>query len=242
MEKNYKNIYIFFIGVLLVLIWGFYKSYIVYFPTFEGGYLGGSYNYIQHTHGALMLTWILFLTIQPILIKRKLYNIHRTIGKISYFIVPMLLFSIFLVTKTFYYRTLTYPNEYANTEKDAIGTITGLAYIAAFAIFYLLAISNKRNIPNHIRYMIGTSLLLINPGLSRALFYFFGMAESGLAVSDYVAFATIIVFIIYDYRNKKDYRPHIVILSGLIILHLIWLCRYTEMWQTFGRYIVRHLF
>ncbi len=48
MEKKYKNIPLFFVGVFLVLIWGFYKSYIVYFPTFEGGYFGGSsYNYIQ---------------------------------------------------------------------------------------------------------------------------------------------------------------------------------------------------
>lgn len=242
MEKKYKNISLFFVGVFLVIIWGFYKSYIVYFPTFEGGYVGGSYNYIQHTHGALMLTWILFLIIQPILIKRKLYNIHRTIGKISYFIVPMLLFSIFLVTKTFYYRTLTYPNEFASTEKDAIGTITGLAYIVAFAIFYLLAISNRKNIPNHMRYMIGTSLLLINPGLSRALFYFFGMAESGLAVSDYVAMSIAICFMVYDYRNNKNYKPHIVILVVLLITHLIWVFRYTDVWQTIGANIVRHLF
>ncbi len=105
MEKIYKNIHLFFVGVFIIIIWGFYKSYLIYFPTFEGGYWGSSsYNYIQHSHGVLMLTWILFLIIQPILIKRKLYKIHRTIGKASYFIVPLLLVCIFLVTKTFYYR------------------------------------------------------------------------------------------------------------------------------------------
>ena len=68
MEKNYKNIHSYFVGVFLVLIWGFYRSYLYYFPTFEGGYWGGeSYNYVQHSHGALMLTWILFLIIQPLL-------------------------------------------------------------------------------------------------------------------------------------------------------------------------------
>ena len=238
MEKIYKNISLFFVLVFIILIWGFYKSYIIYFPTFEGGFFGGSsYNYIHHTHGALMLTWILFLIIQPILIKRQLHNIHRTIGKVSYFIVPMLLFSIFLVSKTFYYRTLT-----TATEKDAIGTITGIVYIIAFAIFYLLAIVNKRNVPNHLRYMIGTSLLLINPGLSRVLIIFFGMAELGLAVSDYVAMSIAIYFIVYDYRNHKNYKPCIVILTVLVITHLIWLFRDTEVWQTIGKNIVRYLF
>ena len=238
MEKIYKNISIFFVFVFIILIWGFYKSYIIYFPTFKGGYFGGSsYNYIQHTHGALMLTWVLSLIIQPILIKKQLYNIHRIIGKISYFIVPMLLFSIFLVSKTFYYRTLT-----TATEKDAIGTITGIVNIIAFGIFYLLAIVNKKNIPKHLRYMIGTSLLLINPGLSRALFIFFGMAETGLAVSDYVAMSIAICFIVYDYRNHKNYKPYIVILAVLLITHLIWLFRNFDVWQTIGKNIVRYLF
>jgi hypothetical protein len=238
MEKIYKNIHLLFIGVFLILIWGFYKSYIIFFPTFDGGLFGGSsYNYIQHTHGALMLTWVLFLIIQPILIKRRLYNIHRTIGKVSYVIVPMLLFSIFLVTKTFYYRTLTLA-----TAKDAIGTITGIVYIIAFAIFYFLAIANRKNIPSHMRYMIGTSLLLINPGLSRALSIFFGLAESGLAISDYVAMSIPICFIAYDYRNNKNYKPYIVILVFLIIIHLIWVFRNTNVWQTIGQNIVLYLF
>lgn len=149
----------------------------------------------------------------------------------------MLLFSIFLVSKTFYYRTLT-----TATEKAAIGTITGLANIVAFAIFYLLAIANKRNIPSHMRYMIGTSLLLINPGLSRALFIFFGMAESGLAVSDYVAMTIVICFIAYDSRNHKNYRPYIVILAVLVITHLLWLLRNTDVWQAIGKNIVLYLF
>lgn len=238
MERKYTNIYVFFVGILLVLIWGFYRSYLFYFPTFEGGYWGGnSYNYIQHSHGTLMLTWVFFLIIQPILIKKGLLKIHKIIGIASYFIVPLLLLSICLVTKTFYYRTLSTINN-----KEAIGTITGITSFVAFAIFYFLAIANKKNTPVHMRYMLGTSLLLINPGLSRALFVFFDMAASGLAVSDYVAMTIAICFIVYDYRNNKNYKPYVVILVVLIIMHLIWQFRYTNVWQTIGRNIVQHLF
>lgn len=239
MEKKYRNITLFFVGVFLILILGFFRSYLYYFPTFEGGYFGGSsYNYIQHIHGALMLTWVVFLIIQPILIKKRLYKIHRNIGILSYFIVPLLLISIFMVSRTVYYRTIAN----TNNVKEAIGTITGIAYIGAFAVFYYLAIINKKNIPKHMRYMIGTSLLLIDPGLSRALFVFFGMAASGFAVSDYVAMSCAICFIVYDYKNKKNYKPYIVIFAGLIFIHLIWLFRYTEVWQSIGGNIARHLF
>lgn len=231
MDKKYTNISFFFLGVLFVMIWGFYKSYIVYFPNFEGDYyFGGSgLTYIQHSHGALLLIWIIFLIIQPVLIKYGFHKIHRRIGIVSYFIVPLLLFSIFLVQKTSYYRLLS-----LSTPKEAIATTNGVAYIPAFALFYSLAIANKKNIPNHMRYMIGTSLLLINPGLSRALIIFFDMGAFGLAVSDYVAMAVVVFLIGYDYYYNKNYKPYIVILVVLLVVHLIWLFRYTDILQSIG--------
>jgi hypothetical protein len=239
MEKIYKNISLFFVGVLLVVIWGFYKSYIVHFPNFEGDYyFGGSgLTYIQHVHGALLLTWLFLLITQPILIKNGYYKIHRIIGVVSYVLVPLLLFSIFLVQKVNYYRVLS-----LSTTEEAIATINGIVYIPAFALFYSLAIINKRNIPNHMRYMIGTSLLLINPALSRALFVFFGMAASGFAVSDYVAMAAVVSFIAYDYRNGKNYKPYIVILVALVVIHLIWAFRYTDVFQSIGGRFATNLF
>jgi hypothetical protein len=239
MEKIYKNISLFFVGVLLIVIWGFYKSYIVHFPSFEGDYyFGGSgLTYIQHVHGALMLTWVFFLIIQPILIKNGYYKIHRTIGVVSYVLVPLLLFSIFLVQKVNYHRVLS-----LSTTEEAIATLNGIPYIPAFALFYSLAIINKRNISNHMRYMIGTSLLLINPALSRALFVFFGMGASGFAVSDYVAMAAVIFFIAYDYRNSKNYKPYFVILVALVVIHLIWAFRYTDVFQSIGGAFATNLF
>jgi hypothetical protein len=129
-----------------------------------------------------------------------------------------------------------------STPKEAISTINGIAYIPAFALFYSLAIANKKNIPNHMRYMIGTSLLFINPGLSRALFVFFGMEASGFAVSDYVAMAVVVFLIGYDYYYNKNYKPYIVILVVLLGVHLIWLFRYTDILQSIGGKFASNLF
>ena len=184
-----------------------------------------------------MLTWISFLIIQPLLIKYRFYKIHQIIGVVSYFVVPLLLLSIFMVQKTNYYRVLS-----LSTEKEAIATITGIAYVPAFAVLYSFAIFNKRNTPSHMRYMIGTSLLLINPGLSRALLIFFGMGASGLAVSDYFAMAVVIFLIGYDYHYRRNLKPYLVILAVILIVHLIWLFRYTDTWQLIGRQIALNLF
>ena len=233
MEKAYKNLTFFFIAIALVLIWGFYKTYLVYFPSFNG------FNYVQHVHGFLMLTWLCFLIVQPLLIRAKNYKGHRILGKISYLLVPLLLVSIFLVTKMVYYRTLT-----TDSQKEAIASITvSIPDLISFAIFYLLAIINREDISKHMRYMIGTSLLLISPGLGRAFAIFLNWSITySLAIPDYIAMAIVVFLIGYDYCNKKNYYPFMIILAVLIVRHLIWLFRYTDTWQILGGQLAKSLF
>ena len=233
MEKSYRNLTLFFVAIGIVLFWGFYKTYTIYFPTFPG------FNYIQHTHGFLMLTWLCLLIAQPVLIRKGNYKWHRILGKVSYFIVPLLLLSIFLVTGMVYNRIL-----HTDSLKEAIASITvSLPDLISFGLFYFLAIKHKKNVPKHMRYMIGTSLLLISPGLGRALAIYFGLPLSyALAIPDYIVMAIVIFFIGYDFRNKSNFRPYFVILFVLIVRHAIWLLRYSEGWQTIGGQFAQHLF
>lgn len=55
----------FFIFILLISVAGFYKTYLVKFPSFEG------FTWVQHFHGAVMLTWVLMLIAQPVFIRTK---------------------------------------------------------------------------------------------------------------------------------------------------------------------------
>jgi hypothetical protein len=67
MEKSqaipYRGISLFFVLVMAIITWGFYKTYIIFFPSFTG------FNNVQHFHGAMMVTWMLFLIVQPLLIR-----------------------------------------------------------------------------------------------------------------------------------------------------------------------------
>src|SRR6187431_1887402 len=103
MEKQssipYSGISLFFVFVLALITWGFYKTYIAFFPSFTG------FNNVQHFHGAMMMTWMVFLIVQPLLIKSGKVRIHQAIGKLSYLIAPLLIVSIFLASRMVYQRS-----------------------------------------------------------------------------------------------------------------------------------------
>ena len=90
----------FFIFLLLMSFAGFYKTYLVKFPNFEG------FTWAHHFHGVIMLTWILMLIAQPVFIRTKNFRLHRIVGKASYFIFPLLLLSFFLVGRAAYLKNI----------------------------------------------------------------------------------------------------------------------------------------
>jgi hypothetical protein len=69
-----------------------------------------------------MILWMVLLIIQPIFIIQKKHYWHRTIGKTSYFIVPLMGISMFLV----------YKNQFTYDELGGIPCIQNLGIL-----FYL---------------------------------------------------------------------------------------------------------
>lgn len=90
----------FFIFLLIMSFAGFYKTYLVKFPNFDG------FTWAHHFHGIVMLIWILILIAQPIFIRTKSFDLHRIVGKASYIIFPLLIISFFLVARAGYLRNI----------------------------------------------------------------------------------------------------------------------------------------
>ncbi len=101
MEKAYRNVVYFFVGILILALAGFFKSYFGLFPEFK------SVNNAQHFHAIMMLLWLAMLITQPLLIKYKRLDLHRKLGKVSYFLVPLILTSMFLIGRMGYLRDAT---------------------------------------------------------------------------------------------------------------------------------------
>ena len=228
---KYERVSLIGLGVLIILFWGFYRTYIVFFPAFEG------FQFIQHFHGVLMLLWMALLIIQPLLIARKKHRIHKMIGKASFVIAPLLIISIFLVSQMTFHRNLSQDAPMS----DAIAELAlNIPAIFAFIILYALAVLNTKRTYHHMRYMIGTALLMIGPGLGRALIIYFEMPPPVAVSITLGAIALIgVAFFVSDLVKKRDYRPFLIVACVLTLPVLTWEARYTAAWQVVGEMIAK---
>ena len=225
MEKAYKNVTYLFVAILVVAFIGFFQTYFSQFPSFDGA------NNTQHFHAFMMLSWIAMLIIQPLLIKYKKLDLHRQFGKISYFQVPLIVASFFLIGRMGFLRDVV------NLPQDEnIGLLAlTIPDIFGFSILYVLAMVNKNRPAIHMRYIIGTSLLLISPGLGRIAINYAGTSLPASAeISHGFAIIVSVALILYDVVKRRPYKPFVVAFVILSCMHLCWEIRLTAFWQAFA--------
>ena len=208
MDKTYNKIWILFTAILIFAFLGFFKSYFILFSTFS------SIPPIHHFHTSLFLLWFLLLLIQPLLIKQKRFKFHRFLGRCTYVLVPAMIVSIFIVTKKQYLREIL-----IRPRVDCIAQL--IIPLPQLAIFVL-------------RYIIGTSLVLIGPGLGRALISLAAVSfQQSVQLSFLVTEGILAGLILYDIKMNNRYKPYSVLLIIFLCCHLGWFFMpYSSLWQT----------
>ena len=227
------NIVFLFIGIWLCAIIGFHKTYTIHFPQF------GGFQWEQHFHGAMLMSWFLMLIIQPLLIRYNKRNIHRTLGKLGYILAPLVCYSIFLVTRMVFLREIkTRPME------SVLGQLSlDIPTIFIFGLFFALAMINRKDAAVHMRYMIATSLLMIGPGVGRALIIFGGIPfPIAVSVVYYISETLAIFFLLNDIRKGNNFKPFLTITIILIINHFCWGFQNASWWQSIAKWFVTHAF
>lgn len=80
--------------------------------------------------------------------------------------------------------------------------------------------------------MIGTSLLLIGPGVGRALIVYYNYSlNDAVNISDYLIIGIAAGMVIYDLVRKKSPKANMVVLFIILLMHTAWALRYTEQSQ-----------
>ncbi len=149
---------LFFIAVAVISMAGFFNSYLKFFPDFE------RFPFIIHIHFFAFSIWFALLIIQPILIRKKKFALHRKLGKVSYFIAPLLVATIAILVKKQIQRELL------NSETGAAVTaFVGIIDIVSFSTYYVIAMINSSNTRWHIAFIVAATIVVLNPGLSRLL-------------------------------------------------------------------------
>ena len=215
MEPGYKNLGYFFLFLLVLVFLGFYKTYFGLFPDFNP-----STTRIVHFHAFILFLWTCTVITQPLLIRYNKFNTHRMVGRFTYILVPLMITSFVLMWKkgftNQYSHSLAGFMEYMYAEH-----FHSIADVILLIIFYSLAISNIKMTPRHMRYMIATTLIFIDPTLSRLLSNLFQVSSYNADLMTFLFTDLILVaLIIYDLKGNRRYAPYLYALSLFLIYHI----------------------
>lgn len=161
-----------------------------------------------HIHGLAMSLWYLLLVTQAFLIRVNRRPLHRKLGRFSYALVPV----IALSTLTMAHHRL---QESGLNSETLFFFYVQLSLLAYFLIAYGLAIANKARPLVHARFMVCTSLALIDPIFGRILYNSFGINYPLLEVLTYSLVGVILLWLaVWDARH----RPVSRVFAGMLVV------------------------
>ena len=213
--------------IILGAQWGFYKPYTSQFPNFIDK------SDTTHIHGALWMTWLCLLVIQPLLIYKRRADLHRKIGQVSYVLGPLMILFLYLAGRESYWKIMN-----GRSEQEALKfLVLDSRGLFSFALFWSLAMLNRKRPAAHMRYMIATGILAIGPGFGRGLLYNFGI-DFGIVFSilDLINLLLVSCLLGYDLYKKQNYKPWLVVWFAFLVGGILWQMRYNAGWQAFAKF------
>lgn len=209
-----------------------------FFPTYFGK-LFQNLPSIFHIHAFFMLLWIGMAIVQPYLIKKKKTKIHKRIGKLSYFLMPVVLFTAWLMIRHSYFKfmadeTIRMAKEGASltapqmTIHAAEYMRIGVLYWFWLGLFYVLAVINKRKMVFHATYMFAAILTLLGPTVDRFLYHVYGwmhMNPDPFIATFILIDLLLAALLFYQRRHGVDVKATavtiMIYLAGQVIFYLL---------------------
>ncbi|VAX01703.1 hypothetical protein MNBD_GAMMA22-2094 [hydrothermal vent metagenome] len=223
----YKNSAFYFVGLFGIAIIGFWQSYFSkFFDTLKFNAIDG---YI-HFHAATMVLWMLLLISQPLLIRFKKHSLHRLLGKSSFILVPLVIISLILLA-----HSQIVLGDYGVSYNRLYILFLQLSLLVIFVIAYSLAMINRKNPARHARYMIATSLTLIDPAVARLPIDLPSIPFSYQVYTFSLIDLILVILIIAEYRQQRgrDVFPiMLVIFVFFQSLNLTW--TRSDLWDSFA--------
>lgn len=220
----FPKIYWWLLLLLPFVFFGFYRSYF--------SKLFSSMPSIFHIHAFFMLLWVATAIVQPFLIKQKKTKLHKSIGKISYLLMPVVFITAYLVIRHSYTGFIEFetdkvakgvsdPGTDSILTKAAANIMIGSVYLFWLMLFYTLAVINRKKILVHATYMFAAILTLLGPTVDRILFQvydYYGMGFNLFAETAVFVLIDLLLFALLIYQRRKGNNVKTVATALLIYM------------------------
>lgn len=205
----YRNGFLITLAFTGIFVWGFW-------PTFYAHPFSLKTN-MHYVHALAVSLWFVLLITQPLLIRMNCRSLHRSIGKLSFVIVPIIVISSLLLVQ--YRQHLM--TEVGDYEYGFLYLISESTVI--FSIFFALAIFYKETSAIHARYMISTVFPLLPAATDRLLGRSFPEnALTAMYTGWVVADLIVLALLIWDWRSHKKLNVFPLVLGVMIFHHIAW--------------------
>lgn len=221
---GFRNAYLYLSFLVLAVLIGFWPSYFSVISTVTTG---------PHVHGSLMMLWVVMLISQAFLIRGDHKDLHRAIGKTSFLIAPVAVWSGLAVAQDVLWR-----GPGGVTMAEAQDLTLPLAPIFGFALLWCLAIYYRKNRELHARFMISTGLAVASAATFRVFFFWVpGFGNNAAATHGaYIPLEILAVGLVIADRSKGFPRsPWLVLLLLLAFAHALYFgVAGSEAWHGFA--------
>jgi len=208
--------YIAFFALAIVI--GFWRSYFSSMSTVPA---------VLHFHAFMALGWIVFLAVQVRLFHSRNFALHKTIGRWSFALLPLLIISLTLVARTRAERFMPEVDPIRADFELSLGTITFVA-IASLITLYYLALRHRKNIKLHGGYMLATPMMTLESSFGRVVDHYLPWMVFWESEGFHFLFGTVVVsnavglalaMAIY-FSDRKHGAPWLVV-SGFLIVQSV---------------------
>lgn len=217
----------YFIGLVGLALLGFWPSYFAKF--FDGT---ADFRFYFHFHAFMVSLWIACLITQPILIKKKKFEIHRIIGKLSYVLMPLVFISVILLS---HYRIQDHVLIQGNEKLYGPHLLLSFKDLLILGTFYSIAIAYRNNVHIHARAMVTTGIVFIEPALGRVVFKILNIGSAGYLLTIGLIYSLLVGLMIVERKEKQGRWVFPLVLGSYILFHslLIFEIR-IGLWETFA--------
>ena len=203
-----------------MVLWGFWTTYYSNPLQFS--------DLLVHVHGFSMTLWCAMLVTQAALIRTGKRSLHRTIGKTSYVLAPLIVVLLVAVARARLLKDLP-PDGVIPEELFFLAGLTLLG-ASAFGVLYVWAIFSRKNAPTHGRIMLCTVFPIATAAGDRILAQYFPDFVQSLpiiagrpqpqVVTWVVVDVTLVGLSVWDWRAHRRLNVFPIVLLLLLGYHL----------------------